>query len=220
MLNKQGFEIHQNFLSQTQVDTIIQSIDLRNHTLPAHGIRNAEKKFPAIYELVNSELLISKAKQVLAARPKLVRVILFDKTPDKNWLVTWHQDKTISVNKKREIKNWGPWTLKDDVNHVQPSLDVLEKMVAFRIHLDPTDKSNGCLKVIPNSHRFGILSKDKTDQIVSNSEIYQCNANAGDLLIMSPLLLHSSSKGNSPSHRRIIHIEYSSFTLPEGLAWY
>jgi len=33
-------------------------------------------------------------------------------------------------------------------------------------------------------------------------------------------VLHASSPAKSPSHRRVIHIEYASGTLPEGLRWF
>lgn len=60
----------------------------------------------------------------------LVRVIFFDKTSDNNWLVSWHQDRTVSVDKRMEIPGWGPWTVKDGVHHVQPSVNILNRMVA------------------------------------------------------------------------------------------
>ena len=214
-----GFEIYENFLDQISVKTIINEIESLDSVYPKHGIRNAEKKLNSVKNLVNSTLLRNKAKNYLNAEPQVVRVIIFDKTPDKNWLVSWHQDKTISVSNKAEIPGWGPWTLKDGINHVQPELRVLQDMITFRIHLDNTDEANGCLKVIPNSHRLGILNKRDLDKVVNESKTHICKTKSGDLLIMRPHLLHSSSKGSSPSHRRIVHVEYSSFQLPMGLTW-
>ena len=92
-------------------------------------------------------------------------------------------------------------------------------MITFRIHLDDANESNGCLKVIPNSHSLGILTKSDQDRIVNETNEYICTAMSGDLLIMRPHLLHSSSRGKTPNHRRIVHVEYSSFKLPMGLAW-
>lgn len=214
-----GFEIHSSFLSREIIKEIIAEIEALDSDYPKHGIRNAEKKLNSVKRLVESDLLLDKAKNYLPGTPEVVRVIVFDKTPGKNWLVTWHQDKTISVSDKKDIDGWGPWTLKDGVHHVQPDLKVLEEMVTLRIHLDDATQSNGCLKVIPKSQRLGILSKTEQDRVVAESEEYICAANSGDLLVMRPHLLHSSSKGAEPSHRRIVHIEYSSFQLPMGLAW-
>jgi len=218
-IEENGFEVHSNFLDNDSVNEIIHEIESLESDYPKHGIRNAEKKLVSVKRLVESDLLLEKAERYLSRKPEVVRVIVFDKTPDKNWLVTWHQDKTISVNDKKEIDGWGPWTLKDGVHHVQPELNVLEEMVTFRIHLDDVNESNGCLKVIPQSQRLGILSKNEQDRVVRESEEYICSAKSGDLLVMRPHLLHSSSKGTEPSHRRIVHVEYSSFQLPMGLAW-
>ncbi|MEX2962200.1 phytanoyl-CoA dioxygenase family protein [Microbulbifer sp. TYP-18] len=214
-----GFEIHPEFLDDVSVRNIINEIEALEPDFPKHGIRNAEKKLLSVNELVTSSVLRDKASIYLSSDPEVVRVILFDKNPEKNWLVTWHQDKTIAVSGKAEIPGWGQWTVKDGVYHVQPSLEILEDMITFRIHLDDTDEKNGCLKVIPGSHRLGILSRDEQDQIVKESPEYICSARSGDLLIMRPYILHSSSKGINPSHRRILHVEYSGAKLPKGLKW-
>ena len=218
-IEEDGFEIHSNFINDESIDEIINEIEALASDYPTHGIRNAEKKLASVRRLVDSNLLREKAESFLSGWPEIVRVMVFDKTPDKNWLVTWHQDKTISVSDKADIPGWGQWTVKDGINHVQPDLKVLEDMVTFRIHLDDANESNGCLKVIPKSHNLGILNKDVQDRLVSESEVYICTATSGDLLVMRPHLLHSSSKGCAPSHRRIVHVEYSSFKLPMGLAW-
>ena len=92
-------------------------------------------------------------------------------------------------------------------------------MVAFRIHLDDTNTDNGCLKVIPNSHSCGVLKQVEINDIVQAAQFVECEANSGDMLMMKPLILHASSKATSPSHRRVIHIEFSGYALPDGLNW-
>ena len=37
---------------------------------------------------------------------------------------------------------------------------------------------------------------------------------------MRPLLLHASARSTTDRHRRILHIEYAGFPLPEGLRWH
>ncbi len=34
------------------------------------------------------------------------------------------------------------------------------------------------------------------------------------------LVLHASSPALNPTHRRVLHFEYSSATLPPGLEWF
>jgi hypothetical protein len=214
-----GFEMCQGFLDEKIIESIITEINASEFCKDQHGVRNADKKIASVKKLVESGYLLEKAASYLDSMPQIVRVIIFDKTPSKNWLVTWHQDKTICVNEKKDIAGWGPWTLKEEVNHVQPGLEVLKRMVTLRIHLDDTNEENGCLKVIPGSHKLGILDQYQQEDFIQNKKHYLCLAKAGDLLVMQPLLLHSSGKGTLPQHRRIIHIEYSDFPLPQGMKW-
>jgi ectoine hydroxylase-related dioxygenase (phytanoyl-CoA dioxygenase family) len=214
-----GIEIIDNFLPQEIIDEIILEVSSYGESDSKHGIRNVEKKISTISNLINSNLIQSKAEEVLGSKPMLVRAIFFDKTPEKNWLVTWHQDKTISVNTKIDISGWGPWSIKDNVNHVQPDLSVLNQMVTFRLHLDEANENNGCLKVIPNSHQKGVIKQSDIGNIVNAGQPLNCIAKAGDLVLMRPHILHSSSKSTQPSHRRVVHLEFSSYNLPTGLKW-
>jgi hypothetical protein len=43
---------------------------------------------------------------------------------------------------------------------------------------------------------------------------------AGGVVVMRPLILHASSPAVSPSHRRVVHLEYAAEDLPGGLAWH
>lgn len=215
---EQGFELINNVLGQHHIKGIIRELERTNNLYPIHGIRNAEKKLTSIRALVSAPIITDIAAKFLSGPPQLVRAIMFNKTAEKNWHVNWHQDKTIAVNRKLDIPDWGPWTLKDGVHHVQPSIDVLEKMITLRIHLDETDEHNGCLKLIPNSHSWGILDKAQLKTIKQGS-VYHCIAKAGDVLAMKPHILHASEKATRPSHRRILHVEYSDFKLPDGLEW-
>lgn len=149
----------------------------------------------------------------------LVRALFFDKTPEKNWLVTWHQDKTVTLNKQTDLAGWGPWSVKDGVCHVQPPVAILNKMVTFRLHLDSADETNGCLKVIPGTHKYGILKQPEIDEIIRRKIAVPCVVEAGDAVVMRPHILHSSSKAKQPSHRRVVHIEYSNHVLPDGTSW-
>jgi ectoine hydroxylase-related dioxygenase (phytanoyl-CoA dioxygenase family) len=216
---EQGFKIESQFISPEIVQTLIDEITKLNEFKSPHGIRNAEKKFDCIAKLANSEKIIAQARAILDEEPQLVRAIFFDKNPEKNWLVSWHQDKTVSVNKKYHIDGWGPWSLKDNTHHVQPSESVLNNMVTFRIHLDDSNADNGCLKVIPNSHTSGVLTQLEIDSLVKNAIFVECEANAGDMLIIRPLILHASSKAKLPKHRRVIHLEFSGYDLPNDVYW-
>ncbi len=132
----------------------------------------------------------------------------------------WHQDLTIAVKEKRETEGFAVWTRKAGIEHVQPPVGILEKMLTLRFHLDDADSSNGALKVIPKSHQSGRLSADEIKFRRQANETRVCSVKKGDCLIMRPLILHSSSAGTRPKNRRVIHFEFSAEDLPNGLSWY
>ncbi|ACS93527.1 conserved hypothetical protein [Teredinibacter turnerae T7901] len=134
-------------------------------------------------------------------------------------MVSWHQDKTVAVTKKFNDPGWGPWSLKDGVQHVQPPIDVLQQMITIRIHLDASTASNGCLKVMPGSHKEGVMSQGFIDQYSKSHCETVCSAPEGSALVMRPHLLHASSKASNPGQRRVLHMEFSSYGLPAGVNW-
>lgn len=133
-----------------------------------------------------------------------------------NWFVAYHQDLTISVDKKVETENFGPWTVKQNQFAVQPPLEILKSNFTIRIHLDDTDEQNGALKVIPKSHNA--IYRPETIDWEKESEVV-CNVNKGGIMIMKPLLLHSSGRTTNNKKRRVIHIEFGNQNLPQNLNW-
>jgi len=214
-----GFQILKQFVNDDTLDSIKSEVSQYDTSYSKYGIRNANKKFLSIADLSKSTLLLDKATEILGSKPKVVRAIYFDKTEESNWLVPWHQDRTIALNKKTEVKGWGRWSMKDGVHHVQPSVDVLDNMITFRVHLDDSDRENGCLKVIPKTHSLGLLNQESIREIIQKENFVFCEVEAGDVLLMRPHILHASSKCEMPKHRRIVHIEYSTYNLPFDLEW-
>ena len=214
-----GFSLERNFMSANWISQILNDIEQTQLDIDVTGIRHIDKKLKSVSTYLASEEFSNNAKSYLSSQHKLVRAILFNKTPETNWYVTWHQDRTVSVSEKFENPEWKSWSLKEGVLHVQPPLAVLENMVTIRIHLDQTTKENGCLKVIPGSHLSGLLSQDQITEIVSREEPAYCEAVAGDALIMRPHLLHASSKSADPSQRRVLHLEFSDWVLSAGVSW-
>ena len=214
-----GVEIRKALLSSEIIEFVKSDIDLESAKLQQYGVRNPEKRFDSIYTLASSPKILSIAERLLKARVSLVRALFFDKTPSKNWFVTWHQDKTVTLNKRIDIEGWGPWSIKDGVHHVQPPLPILNTMITFRLHIDPADEENGCLEVIPGSHEHGLLKQTEIEAIVKSGIAVPCVVEAGDAVIMRPHILHSSSKAKRPNHRRVVHLEYSGYERPDGINW-
>ena len=51
---------------------------------------------PAVAELARSPRLLDLIRPHLPSEPFPVRAIYFDKSPEANWLVSWHQDLTLT----------------------------------------------------------------------------------------------------------------------------
>ena len=214
-----GVAIRPAVLTSDEIDAIKAEVSVDHEVLRRTGIRNLEKKFGSIARVAAAPSVLSIAASLLGATPRLVRALFFDKTPERNWFVVWYQDRTVALNRKIEMPGWGPWTHKDGVDHVQPPLAVLNQMVTIRLHVDDADEEGGCLRVIPGSHQLGILTPDGIDRAVEAATPKACVVASGDAVIMRPLILHSSTKLRRPAHRRVVHLEYSSYDLPTGLSW-
>jgi ectoine hydroxylase-related dioxygenase (phytanoyl-CoA dioxygenase family) len=175
---------------------------------------------PEVYAWAVSAAVLSRVTTHLGPQARPVRAIFFDKSPAANWLVPWHQDVTLAVQGPVETPGFGPWSRKDGIPHVQAPAEWLARMLTVRLHLDACDASNGALRVIPGSHRYGRLAADRISALKTATPEVLCEAAAGDGLLMRPLLLHASSKSIGDRRRRILHIEYCSDPLPAGMAWH
>lgn len=224
---EQGFHLLRSVLSAEQVQllsdetfALMKRPEALERGQGGYALRHLLTRSSLIRETSISEPLLSIARTVLGEGVRPVKGILFDKGESANWAVRWHQDTTISVKERIEREGFGPWTRKDGVDHVQPPDRILEGIVAFRIHVDHCSESNGPLKVIPGSHLRGKIPREEILQLMQEEEATTCTAQAGDVLLMKPLLLHSSGKADSPDHRRVLHIEYTALDLPDGMEWY
>ena len=187
---------------------------------PRYGERNLIARVDAVRRLALSDPLLRIARQVLGAAARPVRSLYFDKLPGANWNVAWHQDTSIAVRQRVALDGFGPWSVKQGVDHVEPPLDFLSAMLTLRLHLDPAGADNGALRVVPGSHAGGRLDSAALLARVNQGPVQVCEAMPGDLLLMNPLLLHSSRKASRPLHRRVVHIEYSARALPAPLQWF
>lgn len=214
-----GFEVLEDLVAPDLVQTLLAELSQLKLEPLRGGIRRIELRVPQVGLLARSPNIMSVVRKYLPSQPEFVRAIYFDKSPDNNWFVTWHQDRTVAVSSQFDAEGWGPWSIKSGAWHVQPSIDVLREMVTIRIHLDDATVSNGCLKVIPGSHSLGILTNEQVQDKVHQEPALFCEVPAGGAVIMRPHILHASAKSVAPIPRRILHFEYSSYKLPEGVSW-
>ena len=221
--DEDGFEIIPDVLSEAECDRLARELSTlydEERAATARrvgGVRNLLRTSSAVAKVAGCPALktILRARRIRDGFP--VRALFFDKNPQANWRVPWHQDQAIAVVERIETEGFNGWSVKDGVTHVQPPREILENMAAIRLHLDDCNSSNGALKVIPGSHRGGRLDPNEIEACLAKSII--CEISKGAALLMRPLLLHSSSPATNPSHRRVLHIEYATAELPNGLKW-
>jgi ectoine hydroxylase-related dioxygenase (phytanoyl-CoA dioxygenase family) len=174
---------------------------------------------PIVREVAVSEAVKQLIVTVVGKECFAVRGILFNKTPDSNWKVVWHQDRTIAVRERKHVPHFGPWSIKAGVPHVQPPASVMARMLAVRLHLDESHVRNGPLRVIPGSHKAGYLSAVEVAAWKERPSVI-CTVPKGGAIFMRPLLLHASSSCSKPQPRRVIHLEFAVDDLPAGLEWH
>ncbi|QDU85961.1 Phytanoyl-CoA dioxygenase (PhyH) [Planctomycetes bacterium Pla163] len=167
---------------------------------------------PAVAQLAAAPRVRRLAEAVLGPDAAVHRAILFDKSPDANWLVRWHQDTVVSVSERFDAPGWTAWSVKDGVPCARPPRDVLESMVSIRVDLDGSDAGNGGLRVVPTSHAHGVLAPEAAVEWRDRVGEVDCVVPALGALILRPLLLHASRKSPSNRSRRIVHLEFLAWS--------
>lgn len=219
-----GFATIDNIYTTSEVENMLWQISVANtnketfrKSVELFAIRQFLKEIPAIIDTIFNDNLKAVLKQLLGDKYFVVKSIYFDKPQTSNWYVSYHQDLTISVDKKLEINGFEFWTTKHNQFAVQPPSDILKNIVTVRIHLDETDENNGALKIVPKSHLKGIYRPETIDWRVEQE--VNCKVSKGGIMLMKPLLLHSSGRTTNNRQRRVIHIEFSNMELPAALNW-
>lgn len=222
--NKDGFVIIQPVFSQVEVRAMQNAIDAVTINYPSFrkakdvfAIRRFLQEIPGIQSLLFTNQLCEIINLFFGSDYFVVKSIYFDKPSESNWFVPFHQDITVSVNKKVDIDGFNNWTVKQNYFAVQPPLTYLQNNFTVRIHLDDTDANNGALKVIPSSHTRGIIRPQTIDRSYVEEKI--CEVKRGGVMLMRPLLLHASGKTVNNNRRRVIHVEFSNCKLPTRLQW-
>ncbi|MBB1283380.1 phytanoyl-CoA dioxygenase family protein [Flavisolibacter sp. BT320] len=220
----EGFAIVNGIYSTEEVSQILSAIAEADNTGPTFrksedlfAIRQFFKEIPATRKLVLNQKLTQLVSAVFGDDYFIVKSIYFDKPGNSNWFVSYHQDLTISVDKKIDCEGYGPWTKKEGQFAVQPPPGILEDNFTIRIHLDDTTEENGALKVIPQSHKKGIYRAENIDWKTEQETI--CAVSKGGVMFMKPLLFHASNRTTNYSRRRVIHIEFSRCQLDENMNW-
>jgi len=216
-VDQNGFAIIRDVFSSQDIAKILD--DLRDATLRRSraGVRHAFDSAGIARFSRNSQLL-QIAQEILGDNAFPFCATLFDKSSVANWLVVWHQDTALPIQERHETPGWGPWSVKEGVIYAHAPGGALAQVLALRVHLDDSSADNGPLRVLPASHKSGVLSDDAMRGLAFEIAPVDCLVPRGGVLAMRPLLVHASSKSQVAAPRRVLHIEYAvSAFLAQGL---
>jgi ectoine hydroxylase-related dioxygenase (phytanoyl-CoA dioxygenase family) len=104
------------------------------------------------------------------------------------------------------------------VTYAHSPASALSNVLALRVHLDDSTCANGPLRVLPETHKLGVIDDKSIHKLAEEIADVECLVEQGGVLAMRPLLVHASSKSTGEAPRRVLHIEYAaSSSLDDGL---
>lgn len=197
--NQAGYVIVQNVIDHDLVHEAqahIQWLLERNPgTRPEHLHHTLMKNDPFWVRLVADDRLLDIAEQFIGPNIALFASHYIAKQPYDGQAVLWHQDGSY-------------WPL-EPMN-----------VVTLWLALDKTTPENGCLRVIPESHKTSLQElQERTDvenvlgsgldsSLVDESEAVDILLEPGGVEIHHPNLIHGSHANTSPRWRRGLTIRY------------
>jgi hypothetical protein len=203
----------------------MNSIDLERiarlfRDAPTAGLRLTSEHLTSVSDLLGAGGAIGRiAARLIGNSARPVRAIAFDKSPDLNWRLGWHQDRVIAVRDRVQAEGFDAWSIKSGQPHVQPPIEIIARMVTLRIHVDAVDELNAPLQVLAGSHALGLLPDDAIERLSKRAEVVVCLADAGDAWAYSTPIVHASAEQRRPGRRRVLQVDYSADELSGGLEW-
>jgi len=201
---KDGFVVVNEVLNEVELLELVDKCE--SELRVAVGTRNL-LSFDWVRELAQKLILNDTIKPLLPKSAVAVQCNYFTKDSKNNWFVTPHRDLSIPVKNQILSEEWTGWSEKQGTLYAQPPKRVLEQVVAVRVHLEDNNLENGALEVVTGSHNYFNKNKERVLSVV----------NKGGVLIMRPLILHSSAKLRS-GRRRVLHFVFGPEKLPEEWA--
>jgi len=206
--HRDGFVVVADVLTAADCETLASHVCLsRRHSAGARNLLTLPW-CRALADTLARHVMLAK---VIPQTHVAVQCTYFEKSVDRNWLVPWHRDESIPVASRVDHAALQGWSVKEGQLHVIAPPELLRQLVAVRIHLDDCLADDGPLRVAPGSHRH--------EEGAPASDPVACVARRGDVLALTPMLLHASSKATGSSARRVLHFVYGPPSLPMGLQW-
>jgi ectoine hydroxylase-related dioxygenase (phytanoyl-CoA dioxygenase family) len=208
-IEENGFAILPGVFDREYLDRLLQEINELGPRRSRAGVRHA-LGLPPVVGLARQPQMMEAARGVLGAEAFPFRATLFDKSPEANWLVVWHQDTALPLRERVELPGWGPWSVKEGVAYAHAPAAALSLVLTLRVSCDDSTVENGPLRVLPGTHTLGVLTDDSIHELAGQIAPVDCVVGMGGVVAMRPLIVHASSKSHTEMPRRVLHIEYAA----------
>lgn len=212
--DRDGFAVFERVFDRGEMELLANELARADVPRTKAGARHL-LSIDAVRRVANDRRLTELASRFVGHGNVPFRATLFDKSTSANWLIVWHQDTALPLRNRFDAAGWASWSTKGGVLYAHAPAPVLDTIVALRLHLDDSTASNGPLRVLPGTHRLGVLTDDQVHDLATRTLPVDCLASAGGVVAMRPLIVHASSKSLDDKPRRVLHIEYAA-TLDVG----
>jgi phytanoyl-CoA hydroxylase len=177
----------------------------------SRGFKGARLDYRKIQELehhpVFREYLLDPIFEGICARTYgaetpvgLFRAMFMNKPAKRGTFLPWHQDRWTFLDRDPQITLWTA--------------------------LDPATKANGCVQIIPGSHRHGLINPTHASGFLSTAQaaaictpdrIIHVELEPGEVVLLHNYLLHASDVNSTEQSRRAFSVCYmESATLHRG----
>lgn len=207
-MNDAGFAIFENAFHSAECDELLGVLKALPRPAGRAGMRHL-MRVPEIAAAARDPRLLAIARETLGPTAIPYKATLFEKNPNANWSIVWHQDTALPFETPFEHPEWGPWSRKDGLAYAHAPAWALARVTALRLHLDAATDANGPLRVIAGSHRAGVLSDDAVFELARQLPATTCRVGRGGVLAMRPLVVHASAKVKTDAPREVLHFEYA-----------
>ncbi len=180
----------------------------------AAGKRWAGRELAALLRLPAMQPITRKLAELLPDMA-ILRAVAFRKDADANWFVPAHQDRSVPVPSVALPPGFDHVTRKENGWQAEAPVEFLARMRNCRIFVDRATAEDGPLEVIPGSHRRGRIEQAEIPAI--RGSWVPLVGDVGDVVVLSPLLLHRSRRATEPQGRCVLQLECIPGDIAEAL---
>jgi hypothetical protein len=138
-LGPSGYQIWRGVVPKTDIPGLLEALGLpegnpsdnpagtvRTRQGKTYAVRQVLARSPVLQNLAGPGALGQLAQLVLGPGARPIRSTLFDKTPEANWVVPWHQDTAIPVARRIDgVPGFDVWSIKAGQDYCEALAEVL-----------------------------------------------------------------------------------------------